>query len=147
MTASAEVGAKGRLVIPAQVRQEAGIDVAQTLIATADGAGRIILETPEAVQSRVWAAAPDSSNEDSVTDVRSLRDADTELADSAARRRAAATRSSYADAIDESGRTLLQSGPNRTSASLSSRSATDAAVGLTCRTARLAVPYAPTRGG
>lgn len=106
MAASAEVGAKGRLVIPAQVRQEAGIDVGQTVTATADGVGRIILETAQAVQARVWAAAPDADGVDVISDVRALRDADVERADAAARRHAVAGGSPDLT-IDETGRALL----------------------------------------
>ena len=59
MSVILELGAKGRAVIPAAVRQEAGVEVGQALIAHAEGTGRIVLETPAAVQTRVWAAAPD----------------------------------------------------------------------------------------
>lgn len=90
-----ELGAKGRAVIPAAVRQEAQVEVGQPLIARADGVGRIVLETPAAVQARVWAAAPqpeDSAN--SVSDVRALRAEDNRLTEAAAQRRRAASGSS-----------------------------------------------------
>lgn len=82
-----ELGAKGRAVIPAAVRQEAGLEVGQTLVARAEGPGRIVLETPAAVQARVWAAAPDQDESaDSTRDIRALRGEDTRIAEAAAQR-------------------------------------------------------------
>ena len=49
-----------------------------------------MLETPEAVQRRVWEAAPAASDgADSVADIRKLREGDRRAADTAAARRAA----------------------------------------------------------
>jgi bifunctional DNA-binding transcriptional regulator/antitoxin component of YhaV-PrlF toxin-antitoxin module len=106
MATSVELGAKGRLVIPAQVRHDAGVAIGQTLVASADGAGRIVLETPDAVQRRVWAAAPMASDGvDSVADIRELRDDDRRTADGAAARRASARPGDDRD--DEVGVALL----------------------------------------
>lgn len=110
MVASTEVGAKGRLVIPAQVRAEAGIDAGQTVVVTAVGIGRIVLETPEAVQARVWAAAsPADPDDDSVPDMRAVREQDNAVAEASAdRRRPPATSDSNEDAdVDEAGAVLL----------------------------------------
>jgi hypothetical protein len=53
-----ELEAKRRAVIPAAVHREAEIELGETLIVQAKGPGRIVLETPAALQARVWAAAP-----------------------------------------------------------------------------------------
>ncbi len=52
------IGAKGRSVLPAPVRRAAQVGEGAQMLARAEGPGRIVLETPEAVQARVWAAAP-----------------------------------------------------------------------------------------
>lgn len=101
-----ELGAKGRIVVPAAVRQEAEVELGQTLIARAEGPGRIVLETPAAVQARVWAAAPvDGDPQDSVRDVRALRDDDNRMSERAARRRHSA---GVADSQDDLGEALLR---------------------------------------
>lgn len=109
MAPSAELGAKGRLVIPAQVRQEAGVHVGQTLIVTADGAGRIVLETPEAVQARVWSAAPQPDRpRDAVSDIRTVRTDDSRRADALLSRRSATTIPAGDETSDEVGAALLR---------------------------------------
>lgn len=102
-----ELGAKGRAVIPAAVRQEARVEVGQALIARADGVGRIVLETPAAVQERVWAAAaqPDDSA-DSVSDIRALRAEDNRLTEAAAQHRRGASGVSE-EPDDDPGEALL----------------------------------------
>ncbi len=79
------LGAKGRLVIPVQARTEADIEIGQSVVVHADGRGRIVIESLDAVQARVWAAAPGAEAEG---DIRALREEDIELSDSAAARRA-----------------------------------------------------------
>lgn len=106
MSVMLELGAKGRTVIPAAVRQEAKVELGQTLIARAEGPGRIVLETPAAVQARVWAAAPvDGEPQDSARDVRALRDSDNRIAERAARRRQDA---GVVDTQDDLGEALLR---------------------------------------
>ena len=78
IVSAVRLGAKGRAVIPAPVRQAAGLKEGASLIAVAEGAGRIVLETPEAVQARVWAAAAPVA-EDARADVRALRQLDKAL--------------------------------------------------------------------
>ncbi|MGQ0779366.1 MAG: AbrB/MazE/SpoVT family DNA-binding domain-containing protein [Pseudonocardiales bacterium] len=106
MSVMLELGAKGRAVIPVAVRREAEIELGQTLIARADGPGRIVLETPAAVQARVWAAAPvDGEPQDSVRDVRALRDEDNRIGERAARRQQGAD---VVDSQDDLGEALLR---------------------------------------
>ena len=101
-----ELGAKGRVVVPAAVRREAEIELGQTLIARAEGPGRIVLETPAAVQARVWAAAPvDGEPVDAVRDVRALRDDDNRTGERAARRRQG---TGVVDSQDDLGEALLR---------------------------------------
>lgn len=106
MSVMLELGAKGRVVVPTAVRREAEIELGQTLIARAEGPGRIVLETPAAVQARVWAAAPmEGEPQDSVRDVRALRDDDNRISERAARRRQGAA---VADSQDDLGEALLR---------------------------------------
>jgi bifunctional DNA-binding transcriptional regulator/antitoxin component of YhaV-PrlF toxin-antitoxin module len=106
MSVMLELGAKGRAVIPAAVRREAEIELGETLIARAEGPGRIVLETPAAVQARVWAAAPvDGESQDSVRDVRSLRDDDNRIGEQAARQRRG---TDVVGSQDDLGETLLR---------------------------------------
>lgn len=106
MSVMVELGAKGRAVIPVAVRREAEVELGQTLIARAEGPGRIVLETPAAVQARVWAAAPvDGEQQDSVRDVRALRDDDNRIGEQAARRRHSAD---VVDSPDDLGEALLR---------------------------------------
>lgn len=108
MTASAEIGAKGRLVIPAQVRQEAEVEIGQSLIARAEGVGRIVLETARAVEARVWSAAPVAGDaEYAADDVRLLRDADIRTSDASSLRRAS-DEATASDPVDDAGRALLR---------------------------------------
>lgn len=99
-----EVGAKGRLVIPAQVRAEAGMQPGQAVVVRADGAGRIVIETLDAVQERVWAAAPTS--DPGIDAVRDVRTDDTDISDDAAARRARGP-APEPDEPDEAGAALL----------------------------------------
>lgn len=99
-----ELGAKGRVVIPAQVRAQAGLDVGQALVVRAEGVGRIVIETPESIQVEVWAAAPAQVVTDSVQDVRTLRDEDTRRSDTAAECR---SQPCEEDGLDEAGTALL----------------------------------------
>lgn len=102
-----EVGAKGRAVIPVAVRRAAGVAEGQTMVAQADAPGRIVLETPEAIQARVWAGAPGQEGEDAADDLRALRDEDNRLAEAAAGRRARGTSGREAEA-DDLGERLLK---------------------------------------
>lgn len=102
-----EVGAKGRLVIPAQVRAEAGVEPGQAVVVWADGVGRIVIETLDAVQARVWAGAPASEQgADAVRDVRRTRADDAQTSDEAASQRARGA-ASERDQPDEAGIALL----------------------------------------
>lgn len=51
-----EVGPKGRSVLPAEVRRAAGISDRDKMAAYCDGPGRIVLETLDAIEARVWAS-------------------------------------------------------------------------------------------
>jgi len=65
-----------------------------------------VLETPAAVQARVWAAAPvDGEPHDSVRDVRVLRDEDNRIGEQATRRRQGA---GVIDSQDDLGEALLR---------------------------------------
>jgi AbrB family looped-hinge helix DNA binding protein len=101
-----ELGAKGRLVIPAQARAEANLKIGQPVVVRADGEGRIMIESLEAVQARVWAAAPSLATSDASGDIRELREDDIRRADEAASLR---TQPSFDDTgePDEAGAALL----------------------------------------
>ncbi|HEV2954258.1 MAG TPA: AbrB/MazE/SpoVT family DNA-binding domain-containing protein [Candidatus Dormibacteraeota bacterium] len=78
-SASFQVGLRGRSVLPAAVRRAAGVEDGRILIARADGLGRIVLETAEAIQARVWAGAPSSGKAD--FQAQSLRAEEVAIAD------------------------------------------------------------------
>ena len=90
VTASFQLGDKGRVVLPAAVRRAARIPDGATVIAHAAGEGRIVIETADAIRARVWGAAPEPCDLDAVADVRALRHEDNQIADAAAERRSAA---------------------------------------------------------
>lgn len=71
--ATTTLGERGLLRLPASVRDEAGVDKGDELIAIATGPGRIVLTTRAAIQDEVWSAAPTAAT---TTSVRTVRDAD-----------------------------------------------------------------------
>jgi bifunctional DNA-binding transcriptional regulator/antitoxin component of YhaV-PrlF toxin-antitoxin module len=100
-TASFHLGAKGRFVLPAAVRREAGIADGADLVARAAGQGRVVIETRESVRARVWDAAPAAGGADATTDIRALRHDDTNVSDANAAARASSTPN------EKAGRALL----------------------------------------
>jgi AbrB family looped-hinge helix DNA binding protein len=77
ITSSATVGPRGRLVIPAEVRRDAGIEEGQVVVLMPEGHGRVTVTTREAIEQEVWAAASqESRHADAALDVRAFRDAD-----------------------------------------------------------------------
>jgi bifunctional DNA-binding transcriptional regulator/antitoxin component of YhaV-PrlF toxin-antitoxin module len=79
---SFEIGPKGRSVLPAAVRRAAGVSVKDKLTAYSDGPGRIVLETPAAIQARVWAGAGEGLASDTGDDTRAFRQQEISIADS-----------------------------------------------------------------
>jgi AbrB family looped-hinge helix DNA binding protein len=73
ISVSATVGPRGRLVIPAEVRREAGIDEGQVVVLMSEGPGRVTVTTREAIRQEVWAAAPAPDGVDAVTYIRQTR--------------------------------------------------------------------------
>lgn len=90
VTASFQLGDKGRVVLPAAVRRAAHIPDGATVVAHAAGEGRIVIETVDAIRARVWGAAPEPSDLDATADVRAMREEDSQIADASAERRSAA---------------------------------------------------------
>lgn len=76
ITASATVGPRGRLVIPADVRREAGIEEGQIVVLMSEGPGRVVVTTREAIRQEVWSGAPPSDGIDAVTYIREMRQED-----------------------------------------------------------------------
>jgi AbrB family looped-hinge helix DNA binding protein len=73
IAANATVGPRGRLVIPADVRREAGIEEGQVVVLMSEGPGRVTVTTREAIRQEVWAAAPAPDGVDAVTYIREMR--------------------------------------------------------------------------
>jgi bifunctional DNA-binding transcriptional regulator/antitoxin component of YhaV-PrlF toxin-antitoxin module len=86
-SASFNLGPKGRFVLPVAIRRAARVPDGATLVAHAEGEGRIVIETRAAISARVWASAPVPIGVDSVADIRELRDEDVRISDTAAQRR------------------------------------------------------------
>lgn len=84
---SFNIGPKGRSVIPASVRREAGFAEGDEVVAIALGHGRVLLETAAAVRQRVWDAAPQGAAGNVSEDVRRMRLDDVAVSDAAAARR------------------------------------------------------------
>lgn len=77
------------------------------MVAHVAAPGRIVLETPDAIQERVWAAAPAREQADIADDLRALQGEDNRLADAADERRARVSADRDAD-TDEQGEWLLR---------------------------------------
>jgi AbrB family looped-hinge helix DNA binding protein len=76
ITASARVGPRGRLVIPAEVRREAGIEEGQIVVLMPEGPGRVVVTTREAIRQEVWSGAPPADGTDAVSYIRQMRQED-----------------------------------------------------------------------
>lgn len=106
-TATATVDARGRTVVPASIRRAAGIGEDQEIVYIAEGRGRVLLTTREAVQAEVWAAAPiaEGDEPDAGTDVRIMRREDGARSEEAAIK--AARRGAGDPEVDATGAALL----------------------------------------
>ncbi len=87
------LGPKGRIVLPVAVRRAARIPDGAEVVARADGEGRIVVETIDAIRKRVWDGAPVPTGLDATADVRAMREEDTQIADAAAAARSQAGQS------------------------------------------------------
>lgn len=78
-----KVGPRGRVTVPAAIQRAVGLTEGDEVIIRAVGPGVVVVETPQAVLDRIRAgmqsAGPDSA--DALTEIRALRDADTERID------------------------------------------------------------------
>jgi AbrB family looped-hinge helix DNA binding protein len=81
------IGPKGRVVLPVSVRRAAGIEEGVELVARADGEGRIVLETIDALKSRLWAAMPPADEGDADTARANRHGSELEIEESARARR------------------------------------------------------------
>ena len=98
MTVTLSVGDKGRVVLPAALRREAGVQVGDELIARAVGPHQILVETREAVAARLRARFRDAGGTD---DLRQARAADRAVEDLASARRSGASRDAADLAAEE----------------------------------------------
>jgi len=86
---SFNIGPKGRSVIPAAVRREAGLHEGDEVVAIAVGQGRVLIETVAAMRQFVWDGAPQPGDANATEDVRAMRLEDIAISDAAAERRGA----------------------------------------------------------
>ncbi len=110
MSTSTEVstfnlGAQGRLVLPIAVRRAAHLSEGATMVARAEGEGRIVIETREAITKRVWANAPTPAGLDTIADVRQMRNEDNKISENNFTRR---SRTASKEATDAVGALLLK---------------------------------------
>ncbi len=96
---SFNLGKQGRFVLPIAVRRAAHIEDGATMVARADGEGRIVIETREAITKRVWASAPTSIGLDTIADVRQMRNEDNKISESNFTRRSQAASEEATDAM------------------------------------------------
>lgn len=84
------LGPKGRVVIPVAVRRAAGLEEGAQVVAHAEGTGRIVVETPDAIRDRIWDAAPEATGLDATADIRAMREEDNRVSDAIANARSQA---------------------------------------------------------
>jgi bifunctional DNA-binding transcriptional regulator/antitoxin component of YhaV-PrlF toxin-antitoxin module len=99
------LGAQGRFVLPVAVHRAANLSEGAILVARAEGEGRIVVETREAITKRVWANAPRPRGLNTITDVRAMGSEDNEISQMNHTRRSRATAEK---AADEAGALLLK---------------------------------------
>ncbi len=104
MSTSTEVsafnlGAQGRFVLPVAVRRAANLSEGVAMVARAEGEGRIVIETREAITKRVWASAPTPTGLDTIADVRQMRNEDNKISEVNFTRRSQAASEEVADGV------------------------------------------------
>lgn len=104
VTASFQLGPKGRVVLPVAIRRAAHIEEGATVVAHVLGRGRIVIETVDAIRSEVWGSVPTGGVTAATADVRDMRTGDARIADAAANRRS----DSGAGTSDDAGTSLLR---------------------------------------
>lgn len=90
VAAAFQLNGKGRGSIPKSVRDAAHVAADATLVAYADGDGRLVLETREAVSRRLRAQTAGATQGDAVAEVRQMRQDDEALSRRATDERAQA---------------------------------------------------------
>lgn len=84
MVQTTVVGPKGRTVLPAAARREAGVEVGKELVVVEAARGRITLATREAIETEVWASSDARVGAtDAVVEVRQMRARDNTLGERA----------------------------------------------------------------
>ena len=102
--ATTTLGERGLLRLPASVRDQAGVEKGDEMIAIAAGPGRIVLTTRTAIQDEVWSAAPANGT---IANVRVERDADNAAAAAKRRRTKARAVATSDEESDQVGSSLL----------------------------------------
>ncbi|MEI6622199.1 MAG: AbrB/MazE/SpoVT family DNA-binding domain-containing protein [Actinomycetes bacterium] len=97
----AVIGAKGRIVLPADVRKAAGFTEGTEVIAHTEGYGRVVVETSDAIRDRIWAASPPQTSIDATADIRAAREEDVRVSDQAAAHRCGERSNADSDARGE----------------------------------------------
>lgn len=93
------LGAQGRFVLPVAVRGVDNLSKGAALVARAEGEGRIVIETREAITKGVWANAPTPTGLNTITDVRAMRNEDNEISQTNHTRRSKVTSADAAGAL------------------------------------------------
>ncbi len=75
------------------------------MVARAEGEGRIVIETREAITKRVWASVPTPTGLDTIADVRQMRNEDNEISESNFIRR---SQGASQETVEEAGALLLK---------------------------------------
>jgi bifunctional DNA-binding transcriptional regulator/antitoxin component of YhaV-PrlF toxin-antitoxin module len=98
MAVTLSVGEKGRVVLPAALRKEAGVQVGDELVARVVGPHQILVETKEAVAARLRARFRDAGGTD---DLRRARAADRAIEELTSVRRSGTSQSGSNLAAEE----------------------------------------------
>lgn len=99
--AMSSVGAKGRVLVPIDVRRAAGFEEGDEVVLRVEEPGRVVMESRRAIRDRVWAAAPEEA---AIVPVEVTRSEEVELEE-----RHAAARAEIRGDAEEVGRRLLAS--------------------------------------
>lgn len=99
--AMSSVGAKGRVLVPIDVRRAAGFEEGDEVVLRVEEPGRVVMESRQAIRDRVWAAAPEEA---AIVPAEVTRGEEVELEE-----RHAAARAEIRGDADEIGRRLLTS--------------------------------------
>jgi bifunctional DNA-binding transcriptional regulator/antitoxin component of YhaV-PrlF toxin-antitoxin module len=104
VTALSSVGAKGRVLIPVELRRAAQWEEGDEVVMRVQGPGSIVIESRRSIRDRVWEGAPTSAQGAVGNDIRAELRLDAEMAEANLSRRS----SEHYPEAEANGERLLQ---------------------------------------